>query len=189
MPVAGLRRQRSSIWRELLNRSPAERSLVKTNIPARLDRLPWGLFHTRVVVALGITWVLDGLEVTIAGAISGALKQSPNLHFSNADVGIASSAYLAGAVVGAIFFGWLTDQPALVWLALRSCSQAAISSMRVCLSGMRRSRHWDVRTPSWTRPDRASCRVLECSAIRSARPGAWLRRPERLRRVKPCCGC
>jgi MFS family permease len=83
---------------------------VKTNIPARLDRLPWGLFHTRVVVALGITWVLDGLEVTIAGAISGALKQSPSLHFSNADVGIASSAYLAGAVLGAIFFGWLTDR-------------------------------------------------------------------------------
>jgi MFS family permease len=61
-------------------------------------------------VALGITWVLDGLEVTIAGAISGALKQSPSLHFSNADVGIASSAYLAGAVLGAIFFGWLTDR-------------------------------------------------------------------------------
>jgi MFS family permease len=85
-------------------------SIVETDIPARLDRLPWGRFHTRVVVALGITWVLDGLEVTIAGAISGALKQSPSLHFSNADVGIASSAYLAGAVLGAIFFGWLTDR-------------------------------------------------------------------------------
>src|SRR6516164_231222 len=91
------------------DRRPNE-SIVKTNIPARLDRLPWALFHTRVVVALGITWVLDGLEVTIAGAISGALKQSPSLHFSNADVGIASSAYLAGAVLGAIFFGWLTDR-------------------------------------------------------------------------------
>ena len=89
------------------DRRPNE-SIVETNIPARLDRLPWGRFHTRVVVALGITWVLDGLEVTIAGAISGALKQSPSLHFSNADVGIASSAYLAGAVLGAIFFGWLT---------------------------------------------------------------------------------
>ena len=83
---------------------------METVIPARLDRLPWGLFHTRVVVALGITWILDGLEVTIAGAISGALKQSPSLHFSNADVGIAGSAYLAGAVFGAIFFGWLTDR-------------------------------------------------------------------------------
>jgi MFS family permease len=85
-------------------------SIVETDIPARLDRLPWGPFHTRVVVALGVTWVLDGLEVTIAGAISGALKESPNLHFSNTDVGIASSAYLSGAVLGAIFFGWLTDR-------------------------------------------------------------------------------
>ena len=83
---------------------------MNTDIPPRLERLPWGLFHTRVVVALGITWVLDGLEVTVAGAISGALKQSPSLQFSNADVGITSSAYLAGAVLGAIFFGWLTDQ-------------------------------------------------------------------------------
>ena len=81
------------------DRRPDE-SIVNTDIPPRLERLPWGLFHTRVVVALGITWVLDGLEVTVAGAISGALKQSPSLQFSNADVGITSSAYLAGAVLG-----------------------------------------------------------------------------------------
>ena len=85
-------------------------AVVVTDVPARLDRLPWGRFHTLVVVALGITWVLDGLEVTLAGAVSGALKESPTLHFSNADVGLASSAYLAGAVLGAIFFGWLTDR-------------------------------------------------------------------------------
>ena len=85
-------------------------AVVETDIPARLDRLPWGRFHTLVVVALGITWILDGLEVTLAGAVSGALKESPTLHFSNADVGLASSAYLAGAVLGAIFFGWLTDR-------------------------------------------------------------------------------
>src|SRR5215203_3149358 len=83
---------------------------VETDIPARLDRLPWGRFHTLVVVALGITWILDGLEVTLAGALSGALKESPTLKFSNADIGIASSAYLAGAVLGALFFGWLTDR-------------------------------------------------------------------------------
>jgi MFS family permease len=63
-----------------------------------------------VVVALGITWILDGLEVTLAGAVSPALKESPQLAFSNADVGLASSAYLAGAVLGALFFGWLTDR-------------------------------------------------------------------------------
>jgi MFS family permease len=63
-----------------------------------------------VVAALGITWILDGLEVTLAGSVAGALKQSPTLNFSNTDVGLASSAYLAGAVLGAVFFGWLTDR-------------------------------------------------------------------------------
>jgi len=90
--------------------SPLGAGIIETTIPARLDRLTWGRFHTLVVVALGITWVLDGLEVTLAGAISPALKESPVLRFSNADVGLVSSAYLAGAVLGALFFGWLTDR-------------------------------------------------------------------------------
>src|SRR5438552_14467364 len=84
--------------------------IVETDIPARLDRLPWGRFHTLVVAALGITWILDGLEVTLAGTVAGALRASPVLRFSNADVGLAGSAYLAGAVLGALFFGWLTDR-------------------------------------------------------------------------------
>src|SRR5213075_938240 len=84
--------------------------IVETDIPARLDRLPWGRFHTLVVAALGITWILDGLEVTLAGSVAGALKASPVLRFSNVDVGLAASAYLAGAVLGALFFGWLTDR-------------------------------------------------------------------------------
>src|ERR1043166_1209355 len=84
--------------------------LVESDIPARLDRLPWGRFHTLVVAALGVTWILDGLEVTLAGSLAGALKDSPALHFSNTDIGLASSAYLAGAVLGAMFFGWLTDR-------------------------------------------------------------------------------
>ena len=88
---------------------PAQ-AIVETDIPARLDRLPWGRFHTLVVVALGVTWILDGLEVTLAGTVAGALKESPVLRFSNADVGLAGSAYLLGAVLGAIFFGWLTDR-------------------------------------------------------------------------------
>src|SRR5256884_1150866 len=90
--------------------SLSDSSIVETDIPARLDRLPWGRFHTRVVVGLGISWILYVLEVTLAGALSGALKESPVLEFTNADVGIASSAYLAGAVLGAVFFGWLTDR-------------------------------------------------------------------------------
>jgi MFS family permease len=85
-------------------------TIVESDIPSRLDRLPWGRFHTLVVVALGITWILDGLEVTLAGSVAGALKASPVLAFSNADVGRAASAYLAGAVLGALFFGWLTDR-------------------------------------------------------------------------------
>jgi len=84
--------------------------IIETNIPARLDHLTWSGFHTRVVLALGITWILDGLEVTLAGALSGALKQSPSLQFSNFDIGIANSLYLAGAVIGALGFGWLTDR-------------------------------------------------------------------------------
>jgi MFS family permease len=84
--------------------------IVSSDIPARLDRLPWGRFHTLVVVALGVSWILDGLEVTLAGALSGALKQSPVLHFSNTEVGLASSAYVGGAVLGAVVFGWLTDR-------------------------------------------------------------------------------
>jgi MFS family permease len=84
--------------------------VIETDIPARLDALTWSGFHTRVVTALGITWILDGLEVTLAGALSGALKESPSLHFSNFDIGLSNSAYLAGAVLGALGFGWLTDR-------------------------------------------------------------------------------
>ena len=93
--------------------SPHEAALpavIATDIPARLDRLPWSRFHTLVVVALGITWILDGLEVTLAGSVSGALKESPALRFTNTEIGLAGAAYIAGAVFGALFFGWLTDR-------------------------------------------------------------------------------
>jgi MFS family permease len=87
---------------------PDDGALIETDIPARLDRLPWGRFHWLVVVALGITWVLDGLEVTLAGTLAGAIREGLNL--SSADIGYAASAYLIGAVTGALFFGWLTDR-------------------------------------------------------------------------------
>src|SRR5579859_8018675 len=83
---------------------------IETDIPARLDRLPWSGFHSLVVVALGITWILDGLEVTVAGSIAGALQQSPTLQFSQTEIGLVSSAYLVGAVSGALLFGYLTDR-------------------------------------------------------------------------------
>jgi MFS family permease len=83
---------------------------VRTNIPARLDRLPWSRWHWIVIVALGITWILDGLEVTLVGSISGVLTDKGTLHFSTAQATAAGSFYLAGAVVGALFFGYLTDR-------------------------------------------------------------------------------
>ena len=85
-------------------------AIIETDIPARLDRLPWTGFHTLVVAALGITWILDGLEVTLAGSVAGALEESPVLRFSPAEVGAVGSAYLAGAVLGALLFGYLTDR-------------------------------------------------------------------------------
>lgn len=84
--------------------------VASTDIPARLDCLPWSRFHTLVVLALGVTWVLDGLEVTLAGSLTGALRESPSLGLSESQIGLSGSAYLAGAVLGAAFFGWLTDR-------------------------------------------------------------------------------
>jgi MFS family permease len=84
--------------------------VFETDVPARLDRLPWSRFHWLVIIALGVAWVLDGLEVTIVGSLSGALTESPVLHLSGEQVGLAASAYLIGAVAGALFFGWLTDR-------------------------------------------------------------------------------
>lgn len=83
---------------------------VETAIPARLDRLPWSRFHWLVVSALGVTWILDGLEVTMVGSLSGAIARAPDMHLTSADVGALGSAYVAGAVLGALFFGWLTDR-------------------------------------------------------------------------------
>jgi MFS family permease len=88
---------------------PAADAVFETDVPARLDRLPWSRFHVLVVVSLGVAWVLDGLEVTIVGSLSGALTSRETLHLSASDVGLAASAYLVGAVGGALLFGWLTD--------------------------------------------------------------------------------
>ncbi len=83
---------------------------ITTDIPARLDRLPWSRFHLLIVVALGITWVLDGLEVTIVGSIGPVLQDRRALALTPAGIGTAASCYVAGAVLGAVAFGWLTDR-------------------------------------------------------------------------------
>jgi MFS family permease len=82
---------------------------VRSNIPARLDRLPWSRWHWRVVLALGVAWVLDGLEVTIVGSIGGVLERPDTLALSAAQIGWAGSLYVGGAVIGALFFGRLAD--------------------------------------------------------------------------------
>ena len=87
-----------------------DNDIFETDVPARLDRLPWARFHWLVIFALGITWILDGLEVTLVGSLAGAITNSPRLHMTDAGFGITASAYLAGAVVGSLFFGWLTDR-------------------------------------------------------------------------------
>ncbi len=83
---------------------------ITTDIPARMDRLPWSRFHLLVVVALGITWVLDGLEVTIVGSIGPILKDKQTLSLTDQDIGSVAACYVAGAVIGALIFGWLTDR-------------------------------------------------------------------------------
>src|SRR3954471_19544904 len=88
-----------------------ETGRITTDIPARLDRLPWARWHWMVVIGLGTVWILDGLEVTIVGSMSDALKPaSTGLGMSNFDIGFAGASYVAGACLGALFFGQLTDR-------------------------------------------------------------------------------
>src|ERR1700742_1782900 len=80
----------------------------QSDIPGRLDRLPWSGWHWRVVIALGVAWVLDGLEVTLVGSIGAALQRPDALGLSAAQVGWAGSLYVGGAGIGALLFGRLT---------------------------------------------------------------------------------
>ena len=84
-------------------------STITSDIPARLDRLPWSAWHWRVVVALGVSWLLDGLEVTVVGSLGPALQRDDTLGLTAGQIGWAASAYIAGAVLGALFFGRLAD--------------------------------------------------------------------------------
>ncbi len=103
---------------------------LDTDIPLRLDRLPWSTWHVRAMAALGITWLLDGLEGGVGGALSGALKQRDTLGFTDAQLGLSSTFYLAGTVAGALLFGYLADRygrrKLFLWtLALYVCATTA----------------------------------------------------------------
>jgi MFS family permease len=109
-----------------------EGTRFQTDVPNRMDRIPWSRWHWLVVIGLGITWILDGLEVTLAGAVGGVLKES--LHLSDEQVGATATFHLVGAVVGAIGFGYATDRlgrkklftvTLLVYLIATACSALA----------------------------------------------------------------
>jgi len=91
--------QRGSKPRNAADAKPGD--VIETNIPARMDRLPWSRWHWLVVIALGITWVLDGLEVTIVGAIGPVLGLNQTLSLDPGQIGLVGSLYVAGTVVGA----------------------------------------------------------------------------------------
>ncbi|HEX2587322.1 MAG TPA: MFS transporter, partial [Gaiellales bacterium] len=92
------------------HRRQKDGDVVETDVPARIDRLPWSRWHWLVVLALGAVWILDGLEVTIVGTVAAQLQSPQTLGLSPSELGLAGSIYVAGAVIGALFFGYLTDR-------------------------------------------------------------------------------
>ncbi len=125
----------------------SEGDIIETRIPERMDRLPWSKWHWLVITGLGITWVLDGLEVTLAGTVGGVLKTT--LHMSDQQVGESATTYLIGAVIGAIVFGYATDRlgrkklftiTLLIYLIATACSALSWNfwsyAIFRCITGM-----------------------------------------------------
>ena len=112
----------------------AEERTIETDVPARMDRLPWSSWHVRIIGALGVSWLLDGLEVTLVGSLSGVLESKQGLSLTDPQVTSAATTYLAGAVIGSILFGWLTDRLGRKKLFLVDACDllAGNSGQRVC---------------------------------------------------------
>jgi MFS family permease len=83
---------------------------VRSLVPARIDRLPWSRFHSRMIAALGVAWILDGLEIQIASIVGPVLQHAGTLHLSSGEVGFSATMYLLGEVLGALIFGRLSDK-------------------------------------------------------------------------------
>ncbi len=108
--------------------------VVETMVPARLDRLPFSRWHVRIVLALGTSWLLDGLQVTLAGSLAGILEDRQGLSFTPQQVTSGATAYLAGAVLGALFFGYLTDRLGRRRLFLVTLSTYSVATLLTALS-------------------------------------------------------
>ena len=109
-------------------------AVIESDVPARMDRLPWSRWHLRIVVALGTSWVLDGLEVTLVGSLSGVLQGKNGLSLSDQQVTGAATVYLAGAVIGALLFGRLTDRHGRRRLFLVTLATYSIATLGTAFS-------------------------------------------------------
>src|ERR1700712_1359066 len=107
---------------------------IETNIPERMDLLPWSRWHVRIITALGTSWLLDGLEVTLVGSLSGILESKNGLSLTDPQVTAAATIYLAGAVCGALFFGHLTDRLGRKKLFLVTLATYSVATICTALS-------------------------------------------------------
>ncbi len=111
-----------------------EERTVETMVPARLDRLPFSRWHIRIVIALGTSWLLDGLQVTLAGSLAGILENKKGLGLTAPQVTAGATTYLMGAVLGALFFGYLTDRLGRRKLFLVTLATYSIATLLTALS-------------------------------------------------------
>src|SRR6187551_3781301 len=116
--------------------SGVETGKITTDIPARMDRLPWSRWHWLVVLGLGTVWILDGLEVTIVGAIGARLtEEGSGIAITESQIGVAAGVYVAGACLGALFFGYLADRLGRKKLFLITLAVYLVATVATAFSG------------------------------------------------------